>query len=100
MGSNPSRKKREHQILQPSFLLIALCLTNGCYDGSALLKQAQSTALNTTLAEVDLGSYQTTLPHDPATGQFTSIDIHIFGTVPRARLSAVKRQLGSDEYRM
>jgi hypothetical protein len=80
--------------------LLAVGLMNGCYDGSALLKQAQSTALSTTLAEVDLGTFQTTLPRDPDTGRFMSVDLHIFGTVPRSRLSAVQRQLGSDEYRM
>jgi hypothetical protein len=81
-------------------LLLAIGLTTGCYDGTALLKQAQSTALSTTLAEVDLGTFQTTLPRDPTTGQFTAVDLHIFGTVPRSRLSAVQRQLESDEYRM
>jgi hypothetical protein len=81
-------------------LPLAVGFTNGCYDGDALLKQAQSTALSTTLAEVDLGKFQTTLPRDPETGRFTKVELHIFGTVPRSRLSAVERQLESDEYRV
>ena len=73
---------------------------SGCYDGDALLKQAQSAALSTTLAEVDLGKFQTTLPRDPESGRFTKVELHIFGTVPRSQLSAVERQLESDEYRV
>ncbi|HEX4412760.1 MAG TPA: hypothetical protein VH107_03970 [Lacipirellulaceae bacterium] len=81
-------------------LPLVIVLTSGCYDGEALLKQAQSTALSTTLAEVDLGTYQTTLPRDPSTGRYTSVDMHIFGTVSRSRLSIVQRQLEDDEYLM
>jgi hypothetical protein len=91
---------RKYCLLWRLLALLTLALTAGCYDGSALLKQAQSTALSTTLAEVDLGKFQTTLPRDPTTGRFTAVDLHIFGTVPRSRLSAVERQLESDEYRM
>src|SRR5262245_14864887 len=80
--------------------LLILASTVGCYDGNELLKQAQSTALSTTLAEVDLGKFQTTLPRDPSTGRFIALDLHIFGTVPRSRLSAVQEQLENDEYRM
>src|SRR5689334_3574209 len=88
-----------------SWLWIALALFTigsmcGCYDGNELLKQAQSKALSTTLAEVDLGSFQTTLPRDPATGHYMAVDLHIFGTVPRSRLSTVQRQLEDDEYLM
>ena len=80
--------------------LLALVLAAGCYDGSALVKQAQSTALNASLAEVDLGEYRTTLPRDPQTGAFTSLDLHVFGTVPRSRLTEIKKQLMSDEFRV
>jgi len=83
-----------------AILAIALSLCTGCYDGDAMVKEAQSVALKTRLAEVDLGKYQTTLPRDPATNRFTSLDIHIFGTVPRYRLAAVNKQLKADEYRM
>ena len=83
-------------------LLLPLLLTisGGCYDGEALLKQAQSTALNASLAEVDLGEFSTTLPRDLDTGRYTSIDLHIFGTVPRSRLSEVKKQLKYEDYRL
>ncbi len=79
---------------------LALGMCSGCYDGSAMVKQAQSAALNTRLAEVDLGTFQTTLPRDPNTNNFTALDLHIFGTVPRYRLAAVTRQLKTDEFRV
>src|SRR3954447_25031897 len=94
---HPTRSKRG---LWRLLLPLTVAWWSGCYDGEALLKQAQSTALSTTLAEVDLGTFQTTLPRDPTTGRFTAVDLHIFGTVPRSRLSAVQRQLESDEFRM
>jgi hypothetical protein len=77
---------------------IALCA--GCYDGNKMIEQAQSVALKSRLAEIDLGKFQTTLPRDPVTNRFTSVDIHIFGTVPRYRLGEVTKQLKSDEYRV
>jgi hypothetical protein len=72
----------------------------GCYDSKEMVKQAQSIALNSRLAEVDLGKFRTTLPRDPVTHNFTSLDIHIFGTVSRYQLAAVNRQLQADEYRL
>jgi hypothetical protein len=79
---------------------LALGLLTGCYDGDALLKQAQSVALNTSMAEVDLGEFSTTLPRDPNSNVFKSLDLHIFGTVPRSKLADVEKQLKSDEYRV
>ena len=79
---------------------LALACCGGCYDGDAMVKQAQSTALNTRLAEVDLGKFRTTLPRDSTTNHYTSLDLHIFGTVPRYKLAAVTRQLKTDEYRV
>jgi hypothetical protein len=83
-----------------AILAAALALCAGCYDGNEMVKQAQSVALKTRLAEVDLGKYQTTLPRDPVTSRFTAVDIHIFGTVPRYRLAEVTKALKSDEYRV
>ena len=83
-----------------AILAVTLALCAGCYDGSSMVKDAQSVALKTRLAEVDLGKFQTTLPRDPLTNHFTSLDIHIFGTVPRYRLAAVTKQLKADEYRL
>jgi len=83
-----------------AILAVALALCAGCYDGSEMVKQAQTAALRTRLAEIDLGKFQTTLPRDPVTSRFTSVDIHIFGTVPRYRLAAVTKQLKVDEYRV
>jgi hypothetical protein len=83
-----------------AILAIGFALCAGCYDGHLMVQEAQSVALKTRLAEVDLGKYQTTLPRDPMTNRFTAVDIHIFGTVPRYRLAAVNKQLKVDEYRM
>lgn len=81
-------------------LAVALALCAGCYDGEAMVKQVQSVALNTRLAEIDLGKFQTTLPRDPNTQRFTSLDIHIFGTIPRYQLAAVNKQLKADEFKV
>lgn len=83
-----------------ALVLASLASISGCYDGQALLKQAEAAALSTTSAEVDLGIFQTTLPRDPKTGLFATVEIHLFGTVPRARLSAVNKQLEIDDYRL
>ena len=99
MANLLSSKLRGIRICQFPRLLI-IVLATGCYDGSALVKQAQSTALNASLAEVDLGEYRTTLPRDLETGAFTSLDVHVFGTVPRSRLSEIKKQIKSDEFRV
>jgi flagellar basal body-associated protein FliL len=40
------------------------------------------------------------LPRDVKSNLFTDLDLHVFGTVPRYRLSAVKKQLEDDEYRL
>jgi hypothetical protein len=90
---------RTSRHLWPVFFC-ALALLSGCYDGEALVKEAQSTALTTSLAEVDLGEYATTLPRDPNSGTFTLVELHIFGTVPRSRLSEVKKQIQADGYRI
>lgn len=65
-----------------------------------MLQNARSAAFSTTLAEVDLGEYHTTLPRDPLTGLFTTVDVRIFAAVPRAKLSEVKKQLKADEHQV
>ena len=91
-----TRKK----LVRGALLFWPAVIACGCYDGGALVKQAQSTALKASFAEVDLGEYRTTLPRDPESGVFTTLDVHIFGTVPRSRLSEVKKQLKADEFRI
>lgn len=91
---------RVYHLLLLVLLALPLCGLTGCYDGNALIKQAEAAALNTTLAEIDLGVFRTTLPRDPKSGRFASVEIHIFGTVPRTKLSAVKRQFAIEEYRL
>jgi hypothetical protein len=78
----------------------ALAFSAGCYDGDALLNQAKSAALTTSLVEVDLGTFSTTLPRDPGTGIFASIDLRVFGTAPRSKLEAVEKQLKDDQFRI
>lgn len=91
-----------YQLTAVSALVLALMLGGvaGCYDGNALREQAQAAALNTTLAEIDLGEYRTTLPRDSTTGAFTSLEMRIFCTVPRAKLSEVEKQMAIDSYRV
>jgi hypothetical protein len=72
----------------------------GCYNSDALVEQARSVALNTRLAEVDLGKYHTTLPRDSQSGLFTELDLHIFGNVPRYRVPEIEIQLKTEEYRL
>ncbi|MEX2307641.1 MAG: hypothetical protein WD738_08620 [Pirellulales bacterium] len=80
--------------------LLALGLCIGCYDGELLVHEARSTALNTRLAEVDLGRYLTTMPRDQKNSSFTELELHVFCTVPRSRVAAVKSRLDAEEYRL
>src|SRR4051794_39262237 len=72
----------------------------GCYDGTTMVKHAQSAALNSRLAEVDLGKFQTSLPRDPETSRYTALDLHLFATVPRYHLSSVTKQVKAEEFRL
>jgi hypothetical protein len=72
----------------------------GCYDGQALVEQARSVALNTRLAEVDLGMFYTTLPRDADSTSLTEVKVHIFGTVPRYRVPEIEKQLKTETYRL
>ncbi|MCI0333117.1 MAG: hypothetical protein L0228_07835 [Planctomycetes bacterium] len=72
----------------------------GCYDGDALVQAARSSAVKTRLAEVDFGTFQTSLPRDRATDSSTELKLHIFGTVPRYRVPDIKKQLKAEEYRL
>jgi hypothetical protein len=85
-----------------STALAALLLgsVSGCYDSDELITQARSAAHITLLAEIDLGSYHTSLPRDPTTGSVTELNLHIFGNVPHYRVTEIERQLKFDEYRL
>jgi hypothetical protein len=87
---------------KPALALAVLLLSSnsGCYDGDALVKQTRSAAISTHLAEVDLGSFHTSLPRDPKSGTVTALSLHIFGNVPHYRVAAIERQLRIDEYRL
>lgn len=75
-------------------------LAGGCYDGTKLVEQVRSAALRTRLAEVDLGTYRTTMPHDPAENSLAELELHLFGTVPRYRVPMIEEQLKTEDYRM
>ena len=94
---HPIRFGRE---FAPLGLAVALSLMSGCYDGEAMLKQAKSTALSSSVVEVDLGKFRTTLPRDPNTNTFIELELHVFGTVSRAHFADVKKQLRTDDYRL
>ncbi|MEX2317524.1 MAG: hypothetical protein WD669_10265 [Pirellulales bacterium] len=87
-------------------LLLAFCaglcpsLVAGCYDGGALVNEARSAAQRTRLAEVDLGIYRTTMPKDDASDSLTELELHLFGTVPRYRVSIIEQQLQSEDFRL
>jgi hypothetical protein len=101
MGSiNLVRAIRRPRLKCAASLVICLILVPGCYDGEALVEQARSVALNTRLAEVDLGTYRTTLPRDPQTGLFIEMEVRVFGTVPRYRVPEIEKQLKTEEYRL
>jgi hypothetical protein len=86
----------------PRRLLLSLVLAvmSGCYDGEALMKEAHSTVLTASLAEVELGEFVTTLPRDAESGVFTTLNLRIFGTVTRANQSAVEKQLRADNFKL
>lgn len=79
---------------------LALAVFTGCYDDDALVQAARTSAATNRLAEVDLGTFQTTLPRDPQTHTFTELKLHVFGTVPRYRQSDVTKQLKAEDYRV
>lgn len=100
MPSQTTHSILSYRWLVRLLVLVVCASAGGCYDGEALLKQAEAAALSTTLAEIDLGIYQTNLPRDPETRLFATVEVHVFGTVPRSRLAAVKKQLEIDTYRL
>jgi len=81
-------------------LALVVGSTAGCYDGEALVARARSAALNSRLAEVDLGTFYTSLPRDPDSPSLTEIKLHIFGTVPRYRVPEIEKQLRTEAYRL
>jgi hypothetical protein len=102
-GRGSCRAERSHRRrLSSSFalpvLFCAACI--GCYDGSALIHQARSAAQSTRLAEIDLGTYHTTMPKDPATKSLTELELHLFGAAPRYHAATIERRLRSEDYRL
>jgi hypothetical protein len=88
----------------PIMLLVLAALLvvsySGCYDGEVLVTQARSAALNTRLAEINLGSFHTSLPRDPKSGLITEVGLHIFGNVPHYQVTAIDRQMTVEEYHL
>jgi hypothetical protein len=93
--------RRATWLSMSSCLLVSLSiLTSGCYNGDALLEKARSAALRTRLAEIDLGTYRTTMPKNEETNSLTELELHMFGTVPRYRVPEIEQQLKAEEYRI
>jgi hypothetical protein len=92
------------QVLSPLAVAIAMTalVASGCYDGNLLVEDARSAAHkhNTRLAEIDLGHFLTTLPRDQENSSFTDLEVHLFATVPRSRVSTAKKLLAVDSYRL
>jgi hypothetical protein len=86
--------------LSPSLLISLSVFISGCYNGDALVEKARSAALRTRLAEIDLGTYRTTLPKSEETNSLTELELHLFGTVPRYRVPEIEQQLKAEEYRI
>jgi hypothetical protein len=83
-----------------ALVVLGLAACPGCYDGEVLVQQARSSAVKTRLAEIDFGTFRTTLPRDRKNNSFTELELHIFGTVPRYRVPEIKQQLKVEEYRL
>jgi hypothetical protein len=64
-----------------------------------LIIEARAAAMRTRLAEVDLGTFRTTMPQDPSSRTQTDVELHIFGTVPRYRVPTIEKQLRTENYR-
>ena len=65
-----------------------------------MIEEARNAALNTRLAEIDLGTYHTILPHDQHTSAVVELEFRIFGTVGRYSVPAVESQLAADGFRV
>jgi hypothetical protein len=74
-------------------ILAGFVAITGCYDGDGLVQQASSTAIRATLAEVDLGSFHTTLPRHRNTISLTELRLHLFAAVPRYHVPKIEEQL-------
>ncbi len=87
-------------------MILAVCFATslstltGCYNGDAMIEQARSTAMDTRLAEIDLGSYATSLPRDRDTNSVVELRFRIFGTVRRYKVPDVESQLAADGFRI
>jgi hypothetical protein len=85
---------------ETAVLFAAVLVCGGCYDGKMIIDRVRSAALRNRLEEVDLGTFRTTMPRDPATNAFAEIEIHVFGTAPRYQVRSIERQLDDDGYRL
>jgi hypothetical protein len=83
-----------------ALVAIGLAGAAGCYSSEALVEAARSKGVKTRLAEVDLGTFQTTLPRDQDTTLLTELKLHVFGAVPRYRVPEIENQLKAEEYRL
>jgi hypothetical protein len=69
----------------------------GCYDGREMVDRVLQRIADDHLAEVDLGTYQITLPRSDDDPLVTSIRLEIVGAVERRNARAVTRELAEVE---
>ena len=66
----------------------------------ALVDQVRSDALRSQTHEIDLGLYRTTMPRDLNTNLLTEIELRLFGTVPQYKITAIRKQLKAEGYKL
>ena len=76
---------------------IATAGLGGCYDGQEMVDRILQRIADDHLAEVDLGTYQITLPRSDGDPLATSIRLEVVGTVERRNVRAVTRRLAEVE---
>lgn len=98
-ASSP-RMFTQGQVLLAIGACLMLCLFGGCYDSAAMIEATRDSVLKSRDVEVDLGTFQTTMPRDAETNAFTDLSVHLYGAVPRYRASDVRKQLKADAFRV
>ncbi|MBN1852395.1 MAG: hypothetical protein JW829_06710 [Pirellulales bacterium] len=85
------------QLAAPSLGLVGMCLlglsAGGCYDGEALVTQAEAKASREMQEEIDLGKYSVTLPRSTKASTTVTLELHLFANVAKRDVPKIKKQL-------
>ncbi len=80
--------------IQTILASILLCSAlPGCFDAESMIESHRAIAIQARLEQVDLGTYQLTLPQPPQTTAVAKIHFHIFGRVANRHLKKVNDAL-------